>query len=91
MAHFIVSYDLHKQRSYGPVWKLLEDWGATRLLESLWVVTLGNKAGEVRDGLKAVIDDDDSIAVVELKAKSGWAALRAKPDGVAWLRANILA
>lgn len=45
MAHYIISYDLHKQRTYEPVWKALESWGAVRLLESLWVVTLNNGAG----------------------------------------------
>ena len=91
MRHFIISYDLHKQRTYEPVWAELEGWGAVRLLESLWVASLNNTAGEVRDALKAVVDSDDSIAVVELKAGSLWGALRAKKDGVAWLRKNILA
>lgn len=91
MAHFVVSYDLHKQRTYQPVWDRLERWGAVRLLESVWVVSLNAKASEVRDSLKEVIDNDDSIAVVELISGSGWASLRAKQAGVDWLRANILA
>ena len=91
MAHFIISYDLHKQRNYQPVWDLLESWGAVRLLESLWVVTLPNKASHIRDAVKDAADDDDSVAVVELKAGSGWAASKAKKEGVAWLRQNILA
>ena len=32
MAHFIISYDLHHERHYQPVWNLLESWGAVRLL-----------------------------------------------------------
>lgn len=91
MAHFIVSYDLHNQRTYPPVWERLEEWGAVRLLESLWLVTLDNTAGQVRDALKDVVDTDDSIAVVELKKGSGWATLRVKKDGTDWLRTNILA
>ena len=89
MAHFIISYDLHKQRTYEPVWNALEDWGATRLLESLWVVTLINSAEEVRDALKEMIDNDDSISVIELKHGSDWATTRAKKRGVAWLTNNI--
>ena len=91
MAHFVISYDLHKQRTYQPVWDRLEEWGAVRLLESLWVVTLNNTATQVRDALKDVIDSDDSIAVVELQRGSGWAALRSNKGGTDWLRANILA
>jgi CRISPR-associated endonuclease Cas2 len=91
MAHFIISYDLHNQRSYEPVWEKLESWGATRLLESLWVGTINKTATAVRDELGAVIDDDDSVAVVELKQGSYWACTRAKTAGVEWLKRNILA
>ena len=89
MAHFMISYDLHNQRTYEPVWKKLESWGAVRLLESLWVVTLNNTAIEVRDAVKAVTDSDDSIAVVELKSGSMWGTVNAKADGVEWLKKNI--
>ena len=70
MAHFVISYDLHKARVYEPVWRKLESWGAVRLLESLWVVTLNNSVGEVRSGLQQVVDNDDGIAVLELKSGS---------------------
>jgi hypothetical protein len=91
MAHFIISYDLHNTRTYAPVWEKLESWGAVRLLESLWVVSLENTAIEVRDALKGVIDDDDSTAVVELKRGSMWGTTLAKKAGVDWLKANIKA
>jgi CRISPR/Cas system-associated endoribonuclease Cas2 len=89
MAHFIISYDLHHQRHYQPVWDKLESWGAVRLLESLWVATLNNTAAQVRDALKAVADNDDSVAVIELKGGSGWATSNARKSGVDWLKANI--
>src|SRR5262245_29459523 len=91
MAHFAISYDLHKQRTYEPVWNLLKSWGAVRLLESFWVVTLNNTAGQVRDALQRVVDTDDSVAVIEIKTGSDWACLRAKSAGVEWLRRNIRA
>lgn len=90
MAHYIVSYDLHNQRHYEPVWNLLGQLGATRLLESLWVVTSGLTAVQLRDALDKVIDKDDSTAVVELKSGSFWASQRAKPLGVEWLQRNIM-
>jgi hypothetical protein len=51
VAHYIVSYDLHKERVYQPVWNKLEGWGATRLLESLWVLTSNLTASQIRDGI----------------------------------------
>lgn len=91
MAHYIVSYDLHRQRAYKPVWDCLEGLGATRLLESLWVVTSLKSAATIRNELQAQGDNDDSFAVVELKQGSYWASTRAKDGGVAWLRRNIMA
>lgn len=66
MAYYVISYDLHKQRTYPPVWALLESWGAVRLLESLWGVTMNTGAGEIRAALDKVVDADDSTAVIEL-------------------------
>ncbi len=91
MANYVASYDLHNQRHYQGVWAKLESLGATRLLESLWVLTTPLSAVEIRDQLKSVADSDDSIAVIELKAGCNWAAERAKTPGVSWLRQNILA
>lgn len=91
MASYIVSYDLHQQRHYQPVWNLLESMGATRLLESLWVITTNLTAAQIRDALQNVIDNDDSTAVIELKPGSWWANRLAKPLGVQWLQRNIMA
>jgi hypothetical protein len=89
MPHFVVSYDLHYQRHYQPVWDLLESWGAIRLLESLWVVTRNSQPGTLREALKAVMDGDDSVAVIELGTGSQWATQNARQAGVQWLSRNI--
>jgi hypothetical protein len=91
MLNYIISYDLHQQRHYQPVWNLLEAMGATRLLESLWVVSSNLTALQIRDALQAVIDNDDSTAVIELKPGSWWANRLAKPAGVQWLQQRIMA
>jgi len=91
MAHYIASYDLHNQRHYQPVWSALESLGATRLLESLWVVTTTLSAVELCNRIKAAADKDDSVAVVELKSGSWWATQLARPDGLHWLKQNIMA
>lgn len=91
LAYFIASYDLHNKRTYPPVWEKLENLGASRLLESLWVLTSTLNASQIRDELKTVIDSDDSVTVIELKHGSWWASLRAQDAGVEWLRQNIKA
>ena len=91
MGVYLASYDLHNQRNYQPVWTALEEMGATRLLESLWVLTSSLTAIQIRDRLKQAADSDDSVAVIELKSGSYWATERARQSGVAWLRQNIMA
>jgi len=66
MPVHLVSYDLHNQRSYQPVWDLLGRLRGKRLLESVWIVNSSHNAGQLRDLLNQVIDNDDSVAVVEL-------------------------
>jgi hypothetical protein len=91
MAYYVASYDLHNQRNYQPVWDALEKMRATRLLESLWVLTSGLTAEQIRDQIKNAADQDDSVAVIELKSGSWWATQDAREAGVQWLRQNIKA
>jgi len=88
MAHFIISYDLRKQRNYQPLWDTLASWGAVRLLESLWVVTMNATAAAVRDSLRTVIDSDDGVAVMEFRAGSGWGTVGARDAGNQWFKSH---
>ncbi|MBL28927.1 MAG: SinR [Rhodospirillaceae bacterium] len=90
MAHYLVSYDLRKNRNYVDLWQKLEGWRGARILESLWLVSLNQTASDVRDALHATVDDDDRLVVIELKNGSGWACRHAMPEGVKWLQKNIL-
>lgn len=89
MALFLVSYDLHRQRNYQLLWNELSDKGGERVLDSLWVIELKNRAGEVRDGLKELVDQDDSVAVIEVKEGSDWSTSRSQKRGVDWLRQHL--
>ncbi len=91
MALFMVSYDLHNVRNYGPLTTALTQAGAVKLLESVWLWSVTDTATGVRDALQRFVDGDDSIAVLELKSGSGWATTRARQPGVDWLKRNILA
>jgi hypothetical protein len=92
MAHYLISYDLHNQRHYQPVWDGLNSIGAVRLLESLWLVErLNTNPGNLAAWLKQLADSDDSVAVIELKPGSDWASRQAKTAGATWMQNHIKA
>jgi hypothetical protein len=87
---YVLSYDLHKpHRSYDSLYRLLAGWGAVRLSTSLWAANLKGPAEVVRDLMLAHLDNDDSVAVVEIKPGSDWATMRVPPAACAWLSANV--
>ena len=89
MAQFLISYDLHKRRDYPPLWNTLLQWDAVKILESVWLANLVGPAPAIRDILLHHVDNDDSIAVIELKPGSDWAIIRCPSKGSAWLSNNI--
>lgn len=89
MALYMISYDLHLHRDYQPVYELMAEWQARRLLESLWLAELRGPAETVRDILAQRLDADDSIAVIEIKPGAQWGSRLAQPDGIAWLRHHL--
>lgn len=88
MAWFVVSYDLRKQRNYQPLYDKFAEWGAVRALESFWLVDVTGRAEHVRDALRALIDSDDGLLVVELKPNFDWALLRTLNGASDWLKSR---
>lgn len=86
MALFLVSYDLHYRRDYGPLTTALLGYGGVKLLESVWLVDLAVSAATLRDALVGNVDSDDSVAVLQLASPGMWATTRAMPQGTAWLK-----
>lgn len=91
MPKYLVSYDLRKQRNYAALIKQLRDWGAISPLESVWLANLNGTAAAVRDVLKAHIDADDGLMVVELMSGSDWATYKVNEDAGTWLKQNVKA
>ena len=87
---YLISYDQHKDRNYQPIWNLLKNAGAVRLLESFWVVTAPGNCAAIRDEIKRVTRNEDSIVVIEIPAGTDWATWSAQPAGVNWLSEQIL-
>ena len=67
----------------------LEGWGATRLLELLWVFNSDLSASQIRDELQAAADVNDAFAVLELKPGGHWACEKVRTLGVQWLQQNV--
>lgn len=72
MALFFLEYDLRKQRNYDALYTELGEFGAIRILKSLWCFNrVGTSASGLRDHFKKLIDSDDGIMVSEV---TDWAA-----------------
>jgi hypothetical protein len=88
MPYYMISYDLHKVRDYKRLYECLAEWKAAKLLESVWLAELRGPASAVRDILTARVDNDDSVAVLELRPNFDWATARVFVTGNNWLRAK---
>lgn len=74
MAAFIVSYDLRKEgRNYQALYDRLEQWGAIRILESVWLIRWETESSGIRDDLKKHIDSNDALFVAKLNGQAAWA------------------
>jgi hypothetical protein len=89
MALYVVSYDQHRDRDYTPIWTLLHQWDAQRILESVWLVAINATVGAVRDALRAKTRNEDSLMVIELQPGNQWATYNAQINGVDWLTNHI--
>lgn len=82
---YLITYDLHRTRNYQRLYKLMADWSAVRLTESLWMANLVGPAQTVRGIVANTLDNDDTVAVIQLTPGADWATLRAKPLANQWL------
>ena len=78
---YIISYDLvAPDRDYQPLWDELARLGATRVLQSQWVVRHGETtASGLRDHFNKFIDSNDRLLVTCLDS-SEWAFFNAMTD-----------
>jgi len=77
----IISYDLKRVKNYPRLYECLGTWGAQRLLESLWVADLVGPCPTIRDVLKAHVDADDALVIIEITPEADWATRNALPLG----------
>lgn len=86
MASFVVTYDAHKVRNYNELYEAMKQNDGVRLAESVWGVELNNTVSEVRDWARGLLDDDDTIVVIQLKPKLSWATRKASKEVNDWLK-----
>lgn len=86
---YLISYDAHKDRQYDRLYELMDVWEARPLLDSVWLAQLVGPAEVVRDHIRAALDDDDSVAVIEIAPDAQWATRFCRKVGVRWLEEHI--
>jgi len=83
MAKYEVSYDLRNPgRNYESLWKRLGEWGAVRVLQSVWIIDRQTTAQQIRDDLQHHMDANDGILVTGLTGEAAWRHLETNSDRV---------
>ena len=78
MALYFLEYDLRKQRDYKKLYDELANFGAIRILDSLWCFKYQNtKAENIRNHFIQFIDKDDGLIVAEV---TDWATINTKSN-----------
>lgn len=67
----------------------MASWKAVKLTESIWMANLLGPADAVRKFVANAVDNDDSVAVLQLQQGADWATLRVSPAASAWLSRNV--
>lgn len=88
MKHYLISYDLHKERNY----ELIEEGIAkasnnnfTKPLATVFIVKSNLSIQLFRDVLLNYIDKDDSIFIIELSLFSKWEGFNIPVDVAKWI------
>ncbi|MFX2611334.1 hypothetical protein [Enterobacter mori] len=88
MPAYQISYDLRKQKDYAPLIERIKSYGTwCHPLESTWILVTEQTATQVRDYLKAVMDNDDGLLVTGLRGDGAWYGLSDKISQ--WLKNNL--
>lgn len=88
---YLITYDLHQARNYQRLYQLMGNWKAVRLTDSVWMANLKGPADAIRSIVAGVLDNDDTVAVIQLAPGCDWATLRVKPAANRWLSAFVTA
>lgn len=89
MPSYSINYDLRQPgRNYQPLYDMLNNGGAVRALQSLWLIDDPNNSATVRDTLRSVLDENDGLLVTEI-TNNNWAGSWLLPGAAEWLLARF--
>jgi CRISPR/Cas system-associated endoribonuclease Cas2 len=89
MSLYVISYDQHRDRDYTAVWTQLRQWGAARILESVWLLDSSQTATSIRERLQTVTRQEDSLFVIQVSANAQWGTFNVQASGLDWLQKHI--
>lgn len=90
MSTFAICYDLDSPgQDYSELHKAIKGLGAWwHHLDSTWLVTSSKAASDIRDDLKAFLDANDELLVIDITG-SGWATTGFNKGTSDWLRKHV--
>ena len=85
MTIYCVGYDLMKEKDYPELIEKLKSSGAYAHAQgSLWFIKSSKSASELRDELKAFMDEDDKLIVIRVTLP--WASSNLSKEVNDWLK-----
>lgn len=92
MSIKIISYDLSQpenSESYEDLIEYIKGLGSwAKPLYSVWFVDTDKTSSEIREGVKAYMDNNDRIFVAKWDPSNGWSSWRLPNDVTDWLHAR---
>ncbi|HBH46872.1 MAG: hypothetical protein A2445_05655 [Candidatus Jacksonbacteria bacterium RIFOXYC2_FULL_44_29] len=92
MSTLLISYDLGLPETYEDYKLLIQyiksysSWA--KPLQSVWLIKTTKTSAQVRDEIKAKIDSNDKILVVDV-TKTGWATFNVSKEVTGWMKENL--
>ena len=86
MPILLINYDLNKAKDYPSLHQAIKNLGSwCHPADSCWLVHTSLGAITVRDRLRSVMDNDDSLLVTTVAVRESAAWVGMKPDVHKWL------
>lgn len=92
MNALLISYDLgvpETSEDYKRLIAYLEGYDSwAKPLYSVWIIKTAKTSGTVRDEIKAIVDSNDKVLVVNVSG-DGWASYNLPTKVTEWMKSNI--
>lgn len=89
MSTYVISYDLCKPgRDYQRLYDYLKSYAYAHVVESTWVISTYKTAAQVRDDIRALVDGNDQVLVIQTTNNAAWIGL---PVAIGnWLKQHLV-